>query len=77
MSRNVFLQLKKKLIGLTREHEALFSFVEKNKQICTEKEKQKVFVMVHWLGKAINTVLFVTLDKITAVYLHLDVEQID
>lgn len=43
----LFLQLKKKLIGLTREHEALFSFVEKNKQISTEKEKQKVFVIAH------------------------------
>ncbi|XP_051761125.1 nostrin [Ctenopharyngodon idella] len=37
------IKLKKKLIGLTREHEALFSFVEKNKQISTEKEKQKMF----------------------------------
>ncbi|XP_016367164.1 nostrin-like [Sinocyclocheilus rhinocerous] len=36
------IKLKKKLIGLTREHEALFSFVEKNKHICTEKEKQKM-----------------------------------
>ncbi|KAI2660893.1 Nostrin [Labeo rohita] len=36
------IKLKKKLIGLTREHEALFSFVEKNKQISTEKEKQKM-----------------------------------
>ncbi|XP_043104072.1 nostrin isoform X2 [Puntigrus tetrazona] len=36
------IKLKKKLTGLTREHEALFSFVEKNKQICTEKEKQKM-----------------------------------
>lgn len=35
-------QMKKKLIALTREHEALFNFVENNKQICTEKEKQKV-----------------------------------
>ncbi|KAK1788864.1 hypothetical protein P4O66_014938, partial [Electrophorus voltai] len=34
--------MKKKLAGLTREHEALFNFVEKNKHICTEKEKQKV-----------------------------------
>lgn len=34
-------QTKKKLGGLTREHEALFNFVENNKQICTEKEKQK------------------------------------
>uniref|UniRef100_A0A8C2I4K0 Osteoclast-stimulating factor 1 n=1 Tax=Cyprinus carpio TaxID=7962 RepID=A0A8C2I4K0_CYPCA len=39
---NEQIKLKKKLIGLTREHEALFSFVEKNKQICTEKEKQKM-----------------------------------
>ncbi|XP_024142941.1 nostrin [Oryzias melastigma] len=36
------LKLKKKLIGLTREHEALYNFVENNKQICTEKEKQKM-----------------------------------
>lgn len=34
--------MKKKLIGLTKEHEALFNFVENNKHICTEKEKQKV-----------------------------------
>ncbi|XP_059418507.1 nostrin [Carassius carassius] len=39
---NEQIKLKKKLIGLTREHEALFSFVEKNKQISTEKEKQKM-----------------------------------
>ncbi|KAJ8352302.1 hypothetical protein SKAU_G00237780 [Synaphobranchus kaupii] len=39
---NEQLKIKKKLIGLTREHEALFSFVENNKQICTEKEKQKM-----------------------------------
>ncbi|XP_066497519.1 nostrin [Hoplias malabaricus] len=39
---NEQLKVKKKLRGLTREHEALFSFVEKNKQICTEKEKQKM-----------------------------------
>ncbi|XP_051261015.1 nostrin [Dicentrarchus labrax] len=36
------LKIKKKLIGLTREHEALFNFVESNKQISTEKEKQKM-----------------------------------
>ncbi|XP_049449805.1 nostrin [Epinephelus fuscoguttatus] len=36
------LKIKKKLNGLTREHEALFNFVENNKQICTEKEKQKM-----------------------------------
>ncbi|XP_017547661.1 nostrin isoform X2 [Pygocentrus nattereri] len=40
---NEQLKVKKKLSGLTREHEALFSFVEKNKHICTEKEKQKMF----------------------------------
>lgn len=34
--------MKKKLAGLTKEHEALFNFVENNKQISTEKEKQKV-----------------------------------
>ncbi|KAM9486769.1 nostrin [Clarias gariepinus] len=39
---NEQLKAKKKLTGLTREHEALFSFVEKNKHICTEKEKQKM-----------------------------------
>lgn len=33
--------MKKKLSGLTREHEALFNFVEENKHMCTEKEKQK------------------------------------
>ncbi|XP_053184654.1 nostrin [Scomber japonicus] len=36
------LKFKKKLSGLTREHEALFNFVENNKHICTEKEKQKM-----------------------------------
>ncbi|XP_075895960.1 nostrin isoform X2 [Nelusetta ayraudi] len=36
------LKTKKKLAGLTREHEALFNFVESNKHICTEKEKQKM-----------------------------------
>ncbi|KAA0715431.1 Nostrin BM247 -like protein [Triplophysa tibetana] len=40
---NEQIKLKKKLMGLTREHEALFDFVEKNKHICTEKEKQKMF----------------------------------
>ncbi|KAG9340853.1 hypothetical protein JZ751_020046, partial [Albula glossodonta] len=39
---NEQIKIKKKLNGLTREHEALFSFVENNKQICTEKEKQKM-----------------------------------
>ncbi|KAJ8255336.1 hypothetical protein GJAV_G00203710 [Gymnothorax javanicus] len=39
---NEQLKIKKKLIGLTREHEALFTFVENNKQMCTEKEKQKM-----------------------------------
>ncbi|XP_028249210.1 nostrin isoform X4 [Parambassis ranga] len=36
------LKVKKKLVGLTREHEALFNFIENNKHICTEKEKQKM-----------------------------------
>lgn len=36
------IKIKKKLLGLTREHEALFNFVENNRQICTEKEKQKM-----------------------------------
>ncbi|XP_047457929.1 nostrin isoform X2 [Mugil cephalus] len=36
------LKIKKKLVGLTKEHEALFNFVEDNKQISTEKEKQKM-----------------------------------
>lgn len=35
-------QTKKKLVGLTKEHEALFNFVESNKHISTIKEKQKV-----------------------------------
>uniref|UniRef100_H2T5P4 Osteoclast-stimulating factor 1 n=1 Tax=Takifugu rubripes TaxID=31033 RepID=H2T5P4_TAKRU len=39
---NEQLKVKKKLSALTREHEALFNFVEENKQICTEKEKQKM-----------------------------------
>uniref|UniRef100_A0AAV2JY05 Osteoclast-stimulating factor 1 n=1 Tax=Knipowitschia caucasica TaxID=637954 RepID=A0AAV2JY05_KNICA len=38
------LKLKKKLMGLTREHEALFNFVESNKQMSTEKEKQKMLM---------------------------------
>ncbi|XP_040056980.2 nostrin isoform X1 [Gasterosteus aculeatus] len=36
------LKMKKKLLGLTKEHEALFNFVETNRQMCTEKEKQKM-----------------------------------
>ncbi|KAF7649427.1 hypothetical protein LDENG_00141530 [Lucifuga dentata] len=39
---NEQLKMKKKLAGITREHEALFNFVENNKHICTEKEKQKM-----------------------------------
>lgn len=39
---NEQLKIKKKLLGLTKEHEALFNFVENNRQICTEKEKQKM-----------------------------------
>uniref|UniRef100_A0A7N8X318 Osteoclast-stimulating factor 1 n=1 Tax=Mastacembelus armatus TaxID=205130 RepID=A0A7N8X318_9TELE len=46
---NEQLKIKKKLVGLTREHEALFNFVENNKHICTEKEKQK---MVNRLTKS-------------------------
>lgn len=54
--------MKKKLSGLTREHEALFNFVEGNKHICTKKEKQKAEYSSrlsvrcvhpeHWDGKA-------------------------
>lgn len=44
----LLIQTKKKLVGLTREHEALYNFVESNKQICTEKEKQKVERLWHW-----------------------------
>ncbi|XP_037345471.2 nostrin [Pungitius pungitius] len=36
------LKMKKKLFGLTKEHEALFNLVENNRQMCTEKEKQKM-----------------------------------
>uniref|UniRef100_A0A3P8W0W5 Osteoclast-stimulating factor 1 n=1 Tax=Cynoglossus semilaevis TaxID=244447 RepID=A0A3P8W0W5_CYNSE len=36
------LKMKKKLVVLTKEHEALFNFVENNRHICTEKEKQKM-----------------------------------
>ncbi|KAM9851282.1 nostrin isoform 2-T2 [Aulostomus maculatus] len=39
---NEQLKTKKKLFGITREHEALFNFVENNKHISTEKEKQKM-----------------------------------
>ncbi|XP_078142040.1 nostrin [Centroberyx gerrardi] len=39
---NEQLKIKKKLVGITREHEALFNFVENNKHISTEKEKQKM-----------------------------------
>ncbi|XP_055360959.1 nostrin isoform X2 [Betta splendens] len=46
---NEQLKMKKKLNGLTREHEALFNFVENNKHISTEKEKQK---MVNRLTKS-------------------------
>uniref|UniRef100_A0A8C3AZZ8 Osteoclast-stimulating factor 1 n=1 Tax=Cyclopterus lumpus TaxID=8103 RepID=A0A8C3AZZ8_CYCLU len=46
------LKIKKKLLGLTREHEALFNFVENNRQICTEKEKQK---MLNRLTKSAET----------------------
>ncbi|KAF7215893.1 nostrin isoform X2 [Nothobranchius furzeri] len=46
---NEQLKLKKKLSGLTREHEALFNYVENNKHISTEKEKQK---MLHRLTKS-------------------------
>uniref|UniRef100_A0A3Q3VZC0 Osteoclast-stimulating factor 1 n=1 Tax=Mola mola TaxID=94237 RepID=A0A3Q3VZC0_MOLML len=46
------LKMKKKLVGLTREHEDLFNFVENNKHICTEKEKQK---MLNRLTKSAET----------------------
>ncbi|CAB1435036.1 unnamed protein product [Pleuronectes platessa] len=36
------LKIKKKLVGLTREHEALFNFVDNNAHISTQKEKQKM-----------------------------------
>ncbi|MBN3326376.1 NOSTN protein, partial [Atractosteus spatula] len=38
----MFFVIKKKLFGLTKEHEALFNFVESNKHLSTEKEKQKM-----------------------------------
>ncbi|XP_023193408.1 nostrin isoform X1 [Xiphophorus maculatus] len=38
---NEQLKLKKRLHGLTKEHEALFNYLENNKHISTEKEKQK------------------------------------
>ncbi|KAM7380569.1 hypothetical protein PAMP_003856 [Pampus punctatissimus] len=46
------LKIKKKLGGITREHEALFNFVENNKHMCTEKEKQK---MLNRLTKSAET----------------------
>uniref|UniRef100_W5MNP9 Osteoclast-stimulating factor 1 n=2 Tax=Lepisosteus oculatus TaxID=7918 RepID=W5MNP9_LEPOC len=39
---NEQIKIKKKLFGLTKEHEALFNFVESNKHLSTEKEKQKM-----------------------------------
>ncbi|KAJ3591656.1 hypothetical protein NHX12_006788 [Muraenolepis orangiensis] len=36
--------MKKKLLGITKEHEALFNLVENNKHICTKKEKQKMLI---------------------------------
>ncbi|KAM4731020.1 nostrin [Anableps anableps] len=39
---NEQLKLKKRLYGLTREHEALFNYLESNKHNSTEKEKQKM-----------------------------------
>ncbi|XP_027879036.1 nostrin isoform X2 [Xiphophorus couchianus] len=39
---NEQLKLKKRLHGLTKEHEALFNYLENNKHISTEKEKQKM-----------------------------------
>ncbi|XP_041120702.1 nostrin isoform X2 [Polyodon spathula] len=39
---NEQIKAKKKLFGFTKEHEALFNFVENNKHISTEKEKQKM-----------------------------------
>ncbi|XP_058888265.1 nostrin isoform X2 [Acipenser ruthenus] len=39
---NEQIKAKKKLFGSTKEHEALFNFVENNKHISTEKEKQKM-----------------------------------
>ncbi|XP_030199493.1 nostrin isoform X2 [Gadus morhua] len=49
---NEQLKMKKKLVGITREHEALVNFVETNKHICTEKEKQK---MLNRLTKSAQT----------------------
>ncbi|TKS67249.1 Nostrin BM247 -like protein [Collichthys lucidus] len=46
------LKTKKKLVGLTKEHEALFNFVESNKHISTIKEKQK---MLNRLTKSAET----------------------
>uniref|UniRef100_A0A7N6ASN7 Osteoclast-stimulating factor 1 n=1 Tax=Anabas testudineus TaxID=64144 RepID=A0A7N6ASN7_ANATE len=60
------LKIKKKLIGLTREHEALFNFVENNKHICTEKEKQK---MVNRLTKSAE--MQVQVDE---EYFHINME---
>ncbi|XP_054887585.1 nostrin isoform X2 [Poeciliopsis prolifica] len=40
---NEQLKLKKRLHGLTKEHEALFNYLENNKHISTEKEKQKMY----------------------------------
>lgn len=60
------LKLQKKLAGLTQEHEALFNFVENNKQICTEKEKQK---MLNRLSKSAESQA-----RVDEEYFHLNME---
>lgn len=52
-------QVKKKLSGLTKEHEDLFNFVEGNKNISTKKEKQKVEHSSHFPALSEGT------DKLT------------
>lgn len=60
------LKLKKKLAGLTREHEALFNFVENNKHMSTEKEKQK---MLNRLTKSAESQA-----RVDEEYFHMNME---
>lgn len=62
--------MKKKLVVLTKEHEALFNFVENNRHICTEKEKQKVELMF-FLGGGGLTIILYCLKKWLTVLLFL------
>lgn len=75
----LFKQMKKKLVVLTKEHEALFNFVENNRHICTEKEKQKVELMFFWGGRVDNNTVLSKEMANSASFpaLNQDAQQID